>query len=299
MYESPIGAHNSADALETDPRRILQSALGALHNQPSALVTDVDGTISPIVAVPSQARVLPAARDALRRLRRRLQLVAVVSGRSATEARAMVGVQGLAYVGNHGLDAIIGGTSTMFPDAVPWVPRVRAAVEHAQRSVLIPGIQFEIKGPSATLHYRRTDDPRQARQALLQALATCQEAAGLRIEEGRRVINLLPPLRVTKGSAVSWLAEQLSLRGVVYLGDDRTDAHAFESLREMRQQGLATCGIAVVSHETPRSVFGCADGRVGSVQEAADLLTAMADALAAREPTEDRPSRGSITTRRA
>ncbi|HEV7664378.1 MAG TPA: trehalose-phosphatase, partial [Chloroflexota bacterium] len=95
MYESASSGDNASLVLQV---------VGLLAAGRAGLVTDVDGTISPIVARPEDAAVLPAARDALAGLSHLLSMVAVVSGRRASDARAMVGVDGLVYVGNHGLE---------------------------------------------------------------------------------------------------------------------------------------------------------------------------------------------------
>lgn len=72
--------------------------------RPLGLITDIDGTISPIAPSPLEARVSPACRRHLAALAKKLELVAVISGRPAVEARDMVGVEGIVYVGNHGLE---------------------------------------------------------------------------------------------------------------------------------------------------------------------------------------------------
>ena len=75
-----------------------------LEIAPSALITDIDGTISRIAAHPDDATVSDAARASLRRLGSELALVAVVTAREEPVARRMVGVDSLAYVGNYALD---------------------------------------------------------------------------------------------------------------------------------------------------------------------------------------------------
>ena len=71
--------------------------------QRTAVLCDVDGTLAPIAARPDEAAVPDAARAVLEALARRYALVGCVSGRRAAEARAMVGLDSLTYIGNHGL----------------------------------------------------------------------------------------------------------------------------------------------------------------------------------------------------
>jgi trehalose-phosphatase len=82
----------------------LDEAVAVCAARPFGLFCDLDGTISPIVADPVAARVSESARRSLRAIRRRGTYVAIVSGRTARMARAMVGLRGIAYVGVHGLE---------------------------------------------------------------------------------------------------------------------------------------------------------------------------------------------------
>jgi trehalose 6-phosphate phosphatase len=166
------------------------------------------------------------------------------------------------------------------PEARPWVPRLAAVVEQLRREHAQPGVLIENKGASASLHYRLAADPDRTRRELLEILSRRAITSGLRVEEGRMVINLLPPLTVTKGSAVSWLVRQHHLDRLLYLGDDVTDAHAFRALAVLRDNGEArTLGIGVLTPETPPSVRQLADTCVQSVDEVADLLCRAAEAL--------------------
>ncbi|HEX8968301.1 MAG TPA: trehalose-phosphatase, partial [Chloroflexota bacterium] len=131
--------------------------------------------------------------------------------------------------------------------------------------------------------YRLAADPPRARHRLLDILAEPVRANGLRIEDGRMVINLLPPLTVTKGSVVSWLVHEHHLSAIVYLGDDTTDAHAFQELNSLRDAGrVRTLGIAVVGPETPAGVRELADATLPSVAAVADLLADVAGRLTTR-----------------
>jgi len=273
VYESPSRGDNTS---------LVHDVLDLLSSGRAGLVTDVDGTISPIVATPEEALVLPAARQALRVLRDVIALVAVVSGRTATDARKMVGIDGLTYVGNHGFEVLTGTgrRPEIVPAAQPWVARVAQVLEAVQAQVRQPGMLIENKGATASLHYRLAPDPERAQRELFEILVQSALPTGLRFEEGRRVFNLLPPLGISKGSAVSWLAAEHRLDRLVFLGDDETDAHAFRALRVLRQSGeVRTLSIAVVGSETPFSVRHLADASLRSVDAVADLLCRVAEQL--------------------
>jgi trehalose 6-phosphate phosphatase len=285
VYESVSQGNNAAG--------VAQDVVTLLGGGRAGLVTDIDGTISPIVARPEEAVVLPRAREALARLRDALVLVAVVSGRAAAEARAMVDVDGLIYIGNHGLEIWSERGPELVAEARPWVPRLAAVLEEVKRNFAGPGVLVENKGVTASLHYRMAPEPDRARRQLLEILARRAVTSGLRVEEGRMVINLLPPLTVTKGSAVTRLVREHNLSRLVYLGDDITDAHAFRALSVLRQNGnVRTLGIAVVGADTPPSVRQLADRCVGSVPAVADLLEQAADGLQSSATMESRATRG-------
>src|SRR5690606_20123873 len=122
-------------------------ALAVLAERPSALVTDIDGTLSRIVPRPADAYVREAARDALNRLVARLDLVAVVTGRETEVARRMVGVPGVRYVGSYALQDTDLGAS-----AADRIERARLAV--APLLERLPGVSLETKDVSFALHYR-------------------------------------------------------------------------------------------------------------------------------------------------
>jgi trehalose 6-phosphate phosphatase len=291
VYESQSQCANAALVLRV---------VDLLHSGRAGLVTDVDGTISPIVPRPEEARVLPRAREALDNLKDILSLVAVVSGRTAADARRMVGVNGLTYVGNHGLEiwSDLGGPQIV-PEARPWVPRLAAVLDDVVRQVQVPGLLVENKGATGSLHYRLAHNPDLARTEILAVLARRAVTSGLRLEEGRMVINLLPPLTVTKGSAVTWLVREHRLERLVYLGDDVTDAHAFKALAVLRQtEHVQTLSIGVVGQETPPSVRQLADATLPSVAAVADLLCQVFEQLRSsatmdtRVPTLGRETHG-------
>jgi trehalose 6-phosphate phosphatase len=275
VYESEIFTDNLA------PR-----VVELLESGRAGLVTDIDGTISPIEALPEQARVLPRAIEALDALKRHLAVVAVVSGRTALEAQRMVGINGLTYVGNHGLEVLTSEGPHIVAEARPWLPRLARVLERVQADVALTGLIVENKGATGSVHYRLTDEPDAARRMILEVLAREAVTSGLRIEEGRMVINLLPPLTVTKGSAVTWIAREHRLHRLVYFGDDVTDAHAFKALTVLREKDeLLTLSVAVVGRETPPSVRQLADATLPSVDAVADTLCDVADALETRSRT--------------
>ncbi|HUV72880.1 MAG TPA: trehalose-phosphatase, partial [Anaerolineae bacterium] len=199
--------------------------------QPLALATDFDGTISEIAPTPELASVHPRCRDLLAQLTHKLPLVAVLSGRPAVEVRRLTGIGGVVYLGNHGLEWWQDGTSHIEPSVSKDLAMIRSILEAAQRALNLPGLAFEDKGAGASIHYRLTEDPVQARDEVLAVLHDLTRGTGVRVVEGRRVVELRPSVRVDKGTALFGLLRRHPVRAAVYAGDDLTDVDAFEGMR--------------------------------------------------------------------
>jgi trehalose 6-phosphate phosphatase len=229
-------------------------ALELLAAEPerAAILLDVDGTLAPIVADPEDARVPDATRHELGRLVRRYPLVACVSGRAGEAARRIVGVDELVYVGEHGLE--------LDPAALEWAPRIADFAASTGRPA-------ERKPLSVAFHYRRAPDRDRARLEL-EDVAAAARGAGFRTRWGRLVLEVLPPLDTSKGTAVRRLLEQRGLRRALYAGDDTTDLDAFAALDAL-ELGVR---VAVVSPESPPALRERAEIIVDSPAGLAALL---------------------------
>ncbi len=264
----------------SNPHACLRAAQAVLSHRPAGLVTDFDGTISRIVDHPETATVDAVALDSLRRLVPCLDLVAAVSGRPPAQLLAMLPVQGMVYAGNHGLEWWEGGRSTVVPEAEPYLPAIASALQWLRGRLSAPGVLVEEKIASGSLHYRLSPDQVGARRAILQAIAECPQVSQLRVAEGRRVVNLLPPVRVDKGTTLERLVHKRRLQGVVYLGDDVTDLDAFRALRSLRDAGVCDVFlVAVASSEAPPDLLKVADHTLDGVDAVASLLREIANGL--------------------
>jgi trehalose 6-phosphate phosphatase len=255
-------------------------ATDALRTSPAGLLTDFDGTLSPIVADPSQARLADGAATALRMLAARLTVVAVVTGRAPLDARAMTVVPGLLIVGNHGTEWLEpgAGVPTRPGDAAHIGALVNEAVD---RVPSLDGVRVEHKGLSATVHYRNAPDPGAARDAVLDAIGQLPD--GLERRDGRMSVELRPTGLGDKGAATRSLIERFGLRGVVVLGDDVTDLDMFAEVAEARAAGQLSGAIIAVGGadaEVPDEVMAAADVVLPGVNAAAELLRRLAPALA-------------------
>ncbi|MHB0869000.1 MAG: trehalose-phosphatase [Chloroflexota bacterium] len=267
--------------MSTAPRLdALAAARTLLSQRPAALVTDVDGTISPIVSRPEEARVQPGIVPLLRRLAGPLDLVAAISGRSIAQLRPMIDVEGMVYVGNHGLEWWDRGQATIAPEARPYLPALEATMMWLRERLELPGVLVEDKGATGSVHYRLSPDPAAARQTILQTVAQCPSARDLQVAEGRMVVNLRPPVPADKGTAVERLVRRWGLRGVLYLGDDLTDLDAFQALRSLRQSGECDALlVGVASPEAPPGLIEGADHLLSSVDAVESFLRDLAEWL--------------------
>ena len=258
--------------------------LRVLRNQPCGLLTDIDGTISPIAATPDAARVSSVAREHLRHLAQYLAVVGVISGRGASDAAALLGLPELIYIGNHGMEEWKAGRSEPITAARPYVNAITAVLQEAQAQIKLPGVLFENKGVTASVHYRLTRDPQQAQAAIGEVLATLAAQHDLRVTGGRLVWELRPPLTVNKGTAIHRIVAEHNLRGAIFLGDDRTDTDAFVALRELREQGhCATLNIGVLAAETPEIVRQLADVGVDGITGVEQFLAQAVEVVSAQQ----------------
>ncbi len=196
-----------------------------------------------------------AARAALARLSERYGLVGCVSGRQAEEARRLVGLDELAYAGNHGLELLLPGEGSARPD--PSVAgQERAALEFLAEidagTLAAAGLRTEDKGPIQALHWRGADDETRA-EGQAHEIAAAAGRAGLEPRWGRKVLELRPLGGGGKDAAVASLLAGERLGAAIYAGDDRTDLDAFRRLRELGEEGsceTAVC-VGIASPEAP------------------------------------------------
>jgi trehalose 6-phosphate phosphatase len=234
--------------------------LSGLIDEPSAglIASDYDGTLAPIVDNPSAAAPEPGAIEALVGLAELVGHVAIVTGRAAADAVALGGldrIPGVTVLGLYGEQRWTAGGTVAAP-APPGLARARVATD-ALLAKADPAVSIEDKGSSFAVHTRRARDPAAELDRLSGPLAAVAEAGGLRLEPGRMVLEVRGD-RYDKGTALARLIEDWRPRFAMYIGDDRGDVPAFETLARLRGDGLATCSVASANDEAP-DVAGSAD----------------------------------------
>jgi trehalose 6-phosphate phosphatase len=199
-----------------------------------SLFLDFDGTLVPIEPDPRSPRPDQATVDILKKLAGWEFLVTtIISGRAVEDLYSRIRVEGIIYVGNHGLE--IFGRNLHFVEATAWDRRGELERLTEELSALlgpIEGALVENKGLTASVHYR---------QAAPENFPRIQEAVRTTVSRydplflvtpGRKVLEIVPATNWNKGSAVEWINDQLGCRRVlsIYAGDDNTDERAFRTL---------------------------------------------------------------------
>jgi len=246
----------------------------------AAVFCDVDGTLSDIVPRAEDAHVPQKTARLLASLARRYRLVACVSGRSATDARRLVGVGSITYVGAHGAEVLDARGS--YPEVLPafetWREPVRRfSTKQDNKELRLLRIRIEDKGPIMAFHWRGAPDESAARTRL-EGVAAEAEAAGLATHWGRKVLEVRPPVPVDKGQAIRELVRRTGVSHAVFGGDDVTDLDAFAALDALVEGGSLTCGlkIGVSSDEGPSAIVDRADVAVAGVPGFLQVLELLA-----------------------
>jgi trehalose 6-phosphate phosphatase len=242
----------------------------------TAIVTDIDGTLSKIASTPDKALVSQDMKDQLEKIQHKYKLVAVLSGRSAVNAREMVGVEGVLYIGNHGLEFLKNGEIYVDPEVEQYLFQVKKAAKTIKEHPSCPtdGVLWEDKGVCYSIHYRLCPDPEEAHERILNILKEEGCVEGLKVTEGRKIIEIRPPVGFDKGQIIEKLVDENNLDKVIYLGDDVTDADAFGKLRELNNKGeIKGVGVLIISDEIPPGLKESANFYLNSVDEVLKFFT--------------------------
>jgi trehalose 6-phosphate phosphatase len=236
---------------------LLDRLLNQLRAAPeqAAIFLDFDGVLAPIVDRPEDAYPPPETRDELARLVDRYGLVAVVSGRAGADVRERVGVEGLVYVGSHGLE--------LDRQAERW----RRQIADFASAAPWPDDEVERKGLSVAFHFRNREDEAAAVREL-ERIADRARDDGLMARFGRKVLEVLPPVGSNKGTAVRHLLEGAGYARALVAGDDTTDLDAFRAVEDLDHK----VRVAVLADESPSLLADHAELVLSSTDEFLELL---------------------------
>jgi trehalose 6-phosphate phosphatase len=259
----------------------LDELLRPLKEDParSAVLLDVDGTLAPIVQHPDDAHMPETTRRPLIDVAKRYGLVACVSGRRASDARRIVSLGSIAYLGSHGSEILRPGAIApeLDRELQAWTRRVQNFAQEAFSEELRRlRVRLEDKEAIAALHWRGVPDEEGA-QAAIERVAEAAEKAGFTAHWGRKVLEIRPPVRIDKGAGIIGLLRDTELVAAVYVGDDMTDLDAFHGLDELAQSGQLghAVKVGVASDEGPSALADEADVMVEGTDGVRDLLRAL------------------------
>ncbi|HZX05762.1 trehalose-phosphatase [Kribbella sp.] len=253
----------------------------------AVIATDFDGVLSPLVEDPARSRPVDGALDALARLARSVNQVAIVTGRPALVATELSGVSGhpglgrLVVLGHYGLERWDASTGKVTSAPVPaGVATARDRLPGLLRDAGVPDAFVEDKDSSLAVHTRRLDDPSGAFDVLRGPLTALAEETELRLEPGNLVLELRPP-GIDKGVAINSLLESTGARSILYAGDDLGDLAAYRAIQARRADGLPAVLLATRSSNATE-LIDAADIVVDDPSGVVTVLTALSDAIAAR-----------------
>jgi trehalose 6-phosphate phosphatase len=252
----------AAEALAADPGR-------------SGLVLDFDGVLAPIVADPTTSALPDRVAASLGRLARRLGLVAIISGRPVAFLAEQVRLPGVPLLGSYGMEQSRDGVRRIDPEAEKWLGQVHTAGLRLRELLAgSAGIRVEEKSVSVAVHWRQAPDHAAAADEVRRVTSRIADDLGLRLEPGKLVEELRPPIDVDKGSAISaLLAAHGDLTAFAYAGDDLGDIPALRAARDAGGYAL------VIDHgqETDRRLLELADQTFEGTKAFADWLGKLAD----------------------
>jgi trehalose 6-phosphate phosphatase len=231
---------------------------------------DFDGVLSPVTDDPDASQPVGSVLGVLGRLAESVARVAIVSARPVSFLRSRF--ESLAHVdlyGLYGLEVLHEGEVVTEPAALPWVPTMAEVAERA-KAELPDTILVEYKRLSVALHYRTAPQLAQTVERWGHEQA---ERQGLKIQGGRMVVELKPPVDQDKGMVIT---EGVRDAGCAwYFGDDMSDIKAFDALRAREAVDPAFFGmcVAVANPETGAEVSSAADLTLASPEAVAEFLT--------------------------
>lgn len=248
-------------------------AKALLGSNKPALITDFDGTLSELQNDPTEASIDLNCLALLRNLSLHLPYLAILSGRDATQLANLVDLEEVAYFGNHGAESIIEGNQYFQEYSEPDLSDMRELFSNLQRTVRQPGIFWEFKKISASVHFRMSNIHR-AKYELQEALRIFTIPKSIDIFWGREIMEIRLRSSPNKGTALESIVSSEQLMAAIYIGDDTTDLDAIKTFYQMKKNvGLKGFSVAVKSENMNNDLLRYADLFVSGIEGVETLLT--------------------------
>jgi trehalose 6-phosphate phosphatase len=262
----------------------LESLKKIIRRKPFGLITDMDGTISPIPRDFLETPIPPPTIPQLTELTSRLDLLAVISGRKTGALREIINIPGVKYIGHYGMEWWENGQAVLHPDVSASLSDMRALAAELETLRSIDGVIVQDKWASISVHYNTVQQPSTAKQQILDFLEKSPHIKNLRLMDEKTNIGIVPGVDIDKGTAVTGLIQQYHLSGAIYLGDDIGDLPAFRAIRVARErQEFMGLTVLVTGGATSQSLLHEVDFTLDGTQETETFLNWLVNNIKARE----------------
>lgn len=203
------------------------------------LLFDYDGTLTPIVERPELADLHKESRQLLKALVHRPRFtIGIVSGRALNDLQNRVGIKGIIYAGNHGLEIKGPGAEFIHPLTEETGSVIRVLSKMLSKSLsTIRGAVVEDKGSTLSVHYRMVEDEEkieEVKNVFEQVVGLARTLGKVKTTSGKKVHEVRPNVPWHKGKAVKFIMKKYARKGrtsgllPIYVGDDLTDEDAFK-----------------------------------------------------------------------
>jgi len=161
--------------------------------------------------------------------------IAVMSGQDRSELQGRLGVAGITYLGNHGLEISGPGHIFIEPSATAKSSEIKELAQLlSSRFRDYSGVAIEEKGLSVTVHYEQVSDEQveQVRRTVHAILASSDHPFHLTTKEN--TFEIRPRVYWNKGDAVAWVKEQCGHPEalVLYIDDNRSGENPAGSIKD-------------------------------------------------------------------
>ncbi len=207
------------------------------------LFSDFDGTLAPIVERPEMAKLSDEMCNILRVLSHQNRFtVGIISGRALKDLKNRVGVTGIIYAGNHGLEIEGPGLSFIHPFAEELRPVVHLISQVLGKALKpLTGVFVEDKGLSLSVHFRQLEKAKEkeVKNIFDRVVHVARSLGKIRITSGKKVYEVRPQVAWDKGRAISMLLAKYNKVDdwttiPIFLGDDLTDEDGFKVIHRHR-----------------------------------------------------------------
>lgn len=200
------------------------------------ILLDFDGTLSPIAPTPKQARLEKNIKKILISLsKKKNTTLGIISGRGLRDIKRLVGVRGIYYAGNHGLEIVGPGIKFIHRKAKSFKSLINKTARDLKLALSgIKGIVLENKKFTISVHYRlaASRDIKEIESRVRKVCTPSVKTKRIKLSGGKKCWEIRPYIKWNKGEAVKRILSKFGKSAIpVYLGDDITDEDAFRALK--------------------------------------------------------------------